>query len=651
MTRKQLTAIAAGAVALVAFLVFFGSIGAEFVWDDPIVFDRQLPFFDGVKNIFVPPQGIPQFGDHYYRPLVVVSYLADEGIAKTFWPLEKRDAARRVVFHLTPVALHALATALVFLFGLQLLGLHAPPGPKEILAAAAGALLFAVHPIHVESVAWMAGRSDALCAVFFLGAAIALVEARRRSSLRWGLLSAACFLLATLAKETGLGFVFLAPVLLWLVRPADRAALEAEAAKGTSRAERRRIQRAAGTPARTKGMKGGSANAAKGTKGGGAEAREEAKRAPAEGWSWATLPAVAFLAALVAYFALRSAAIAAVTSPAMKGAPDLTALPAAFGWYAAKLFWPPPQSAFPAEVPGVGFAVFGAVALAAALFGAWRWRRGGERTPELAALAFSFAGLVLSLAISLYKISKTPIAERYLYIPSAGLCLLAAFLLRRAATRLPAAWPGRARIGAPLIVAAVVALPATAATIERQQVWADNYSFWRDAAAKAPDQGVPHLHLGMVYAGRGANADAEREYRLALKYYKEAPSLAKTNNNLGSLLFQRGRDDEAVACFVEAARLDPRYETPHYNWALLLLRRSQSAPPEQRGQLIGDALGHLERALAINPRYTKAHLQLGEILLQLGRPADGAEHLRFVVELAPASAEAQMARNLLARAR
>ncbi len=217
MTRSRFAAWLALAVVAAAFGAYWGSLDNDFVWDDPIVLDRQLPFFDSVGNVLKPPPGIPQFGQHYYRPVIVVTYLIDEGLAKAFWPQEQREQARRVVYHVSPVVYHVLASVLVFLLGLSFL----PPPEDEdratMLAVAAGAVLFAVHPIHVESVSWMTGRSDVVCSLFFFGALITTVRYARGGRAAWLAATGSLAFLGMMTKETAVSLLVAAPLTAYLV--------------------------------------------------------------------------------------------------------------------------------------------------------------------------------------------------------------------------------------------------------------------------------------------------------------------------------------------------------------------------------------------------------------------------------------------------
>nr|MCU0230161.1 tetratricopeptide repeat protein [Acidobacteriota bacterium] len=539
MKPSVVLALVALTLALVAVAVFWGARDNEFVWDDPIVFQQQLPYFDSFSNVFFPPKGIPQFGQSYYRPLIIVTYQLDEKIAASFWPLEKREQARRIVYHTTPVLWHAAATVLVFLLGIVLTRLTGSggPGPPGLPAgwaglsgSAAAALLFAVHPIHTESVAWMAGRSDVVCAVFFLAAVLFYLLHRATLKLAWLLAAAVAALAAMMSKETGVGLLLLVPLIDRLTEP---GAGLGGAEPIRSRAERRLEQRAA-----TKSAKGGK------RAGGGAGAA-----APSVGPGWALRWGL-FAAVGAFYFLVRNSALASSPNPfSTKGGGGPEALPAALGWYLQKLIWPPPQSAFVADMPGWPGILAGLVAGVGSAYLLWLWSRKPGWGREGIALGLFYAALAPSMAIALFSISETPLAERYLYIPSAGALLLFGFLLERAAGRLLPATKPALQQGLVAAVAVLVALPAAAATVKRAEVWQSDLAFWQDAVVKSPKQGIPHLHLGIAYATQGKTEAAVEEYKLALQYYDDREGRAKAHNNLGSAYLRLERYSEAIEHF------------------------------------------------------------------------------------------------------
>lgn len=191
--------VAAGlaAVALLAFAAYANSLGGGFVWDDRIlILDGRLPrAWERLGDIlgrdfFHRAEVDDAYG--YWRPLVTLSYVWDYA----WWRLQPFG------FHLTNVVLHAANAALA-----ALLLLRSGFGRRPALFAAA---LFAVHPVHSESVAWIAGRTDPFS--FFFAAVALLVRDRRGGAAAAPLLLAA----ALLAKEmavVAVAWAFLADVL------------------------------------------------------------------------------------------------------------------------------------------------------------------------------------------------------------------------------------------------------------------------------------------------------------------------------------------------------------------------------------------------------------------------------------------------------
>jgi len=583
------------AVPLLALALFAGTVRNELVWDDVLVIQGQLERFDSVAKIFVPPGDVPEFTLSYYRPLVLASYWLDEGLARAFWPAAERDAARRVTFHASVALAHALATLLVLLVGRELARLAGLEPAPATGAAVAGSLLFAVHPVHVESVAWMAGRSDVLCAVFALAAAWGLLAHIRGADPRALAAACAAFFLALLAKETALGLLPAAAV-FELLAP-----------------------RARGRIARWGGLGG----------------------------------------ATVAYLLLRAAAVHGSTSFVLLAPLDLvrTGL-AALGWYTAKLVWPFPQQAFFLRMPGAGYAIAGAgVLLAASALVVLAARRGAARAEALhVALALGTLAPALALAVGAMHVAPAggsaaawkhgvqfaassaaggiaPIAERYLYLPSAGACLLLGALLAR--LRLPA------RIGpwgAPAL-ALLVALPAALATRQRATVFRSAIDFWSDAAAKTPELPDAHLQLADLLAAQGRTDEALARLRAGIARTPEAGARAALHNRAGTLLLDARRPAEALLAFRAMAEDDPRSATAHFNWAIAELSLSHRE----------EGLRLLARTLELNPAHVRARYYLGTELLRAGRDAEGIAELRRLVEMHPQSEEAARARKVLAR--
>ncbi len=180
------------AVAVVAALALYvPSLHGGFIWDDPLVL-QQLRAIRSWHDLFVLPAAIPKF---YFRPFIFVTYLFDGALGggHPFW------------FHVSVLAFHVVNVLLVYIVAARLL-------PRPLIATGAAAL-FAVAPTHVESVAWMAGRSDVIACTFMLLAVLLSLETTRPWT-AWA--AAASFLLAVLSKELALACLLLLPGLEFL---------------------------------------------------------------------------------------------------------------------------------------------------------------------------------------------------------------------------------------------------------------------------------------------------------------------------------------------------------------------------------------------------------------------------------------------------
>jgi hypothetical protein len=181
--------LAAALVPVVAAVaVYLPALHNGFIWDDPLVL-QQLRAIHSVGDLVVLPAAIPRY---YFRPLIFVSYWFDRSLIGEvpYW------------FHASVIGWHALNTLLVFVLARRLF-------PGDWLTASGGALLFAVYPAHVESVAWMAGRSDVIvCAFVLLTALLAMQRERHWSA--WA--AGGTLLLGLLSKELAVAALVLIPL-------------------------------------------------------------------------------------------------------------------------------------------------------------------------------------------------------------------------------------------------------------------------------------------------------------------------------------------------------------------------------------------------------------------------------------------------------
>src|SRR5579862_2830602 len=181
---------------LLLVLISYGqSLDYGFVWDDHqlIVDNPKIKSVESIRQVLTNDFWNVGYGRRddtrgFYRPLITLSYLADYSI----WGLNPKG------YHLTNVIAHAIASVLAYFLALILL--------RRPTHALLSAVLFAVHPTHVESVCWISGRTDVFCGVFFLLAWIAVLRLLEtsRPSPGWLTVTVGAYLAALLCKETAL---------------------------------------------------------------------------------------------------------------------------------------------------------------------------------------------------------------------------------------------------------------------------------------------------------------------------------------------------------------------------------------------------------------------------------------------------------------
>lgn len=370
------------------------------IWDDSIVYERYLPNFQSLWDCLLPPTGIGELGELYYRPIVTASYLLDQK-----W----YGGESHVGHHLTVIAFHALTVLFTGLLTRRLL----PAGRAGNWGAFAAAMTFAVHPIHVDSVAQISGRCDPLAGAFLLGSMLLLLRGRERpeSTGAWVMASMA-LLLALFSKEVAVAGAGLGALLLWLPRPA-----------------------------------------------------------PALAWRRF---GIGFGAALALYLLLRLAAdLGSAALLDLSFGEAATRLIRGIGYDVQMSLLPWRQAAFvPLELlPPLWL---GGVATAALLLAGWFTFRGRAEHPA-PFVAWCWFGVTLApaLALLVVKASEQPVAERYLYVPSIGVSIAIGWLVAALAAKARARVVTASVVAVVVIAGAIVT--SLRATIYRDAMtfWTD----------------------------------------------------------------------------------------------------------------------------------------------------------------------------------
>ncbi len=607
------------ALALATFAVFWPVLGHDFINYDDEVYVTANPHVRGGLS----PAGLrwawTTAHASNWHPLTWISHMLDV-------ELYGLDPAGH---HGSGVVLHAAATITLFLLLGSITG--------STWRSAAVAALFAIHPLHVQSVAWVAERKDVLSGLlWFLTTAAYVAWTRRPGRWRYGLLLLT-FALGLSAKPV---LVTLPFTLLLL----DRWPLGRWSAG----------ERAAAWP----------------------RVREKLP-----------LFALAAASAAITFLAQRAGAAVLAGRPLSERVANAVVAYATYLWKTVwptglAVFYPYPEAGPPA------WKVLAALALLAAISGvAWRWRR---RRPYLLFGWLWYLGTLVPM-IGLVQVGKQALADRYTYLPLVGVFVAVVWGLGELAT----AGRGRAgRWGPAVALALVVVLFGVAARGEVGH-WRDSETLFARALAVTRGNAVAHANLGAALDARGQTREALEHYRRALtidpaltsvrvalarltavegdpeealalceQALSARPDDARVANGCGVVLFDQGRTDEAAARFARAVELRPDYAGAHRNLALARARqgRDEEAIVHYREALrLGDtaagtrnalglalerlgapeqALRQFREALRDDPDHAEARYNYGTLLARQGRWDEALEHLSRAVEIRPDHAEA-----------
>jgi len=464
--------------------------------------------------------------------------------------------------HVTSLLLHILNTLLLFAWLARATG----QAGRSLFVAA----LFAVHPLHVESVAWVSERKDVLSTAFaFLALWFYTDYARSPRWWRYGLVLG-CLALGLLAKQ----MLVTLPLLLLLV---DVWPLGRWHPAGETGRQKRRT----GRP-RWAGL--------------------VIEKVPLLG-----LAAAASVAAFVAQRHGGTVADLAVVPLDMRIGNALISCVA----YLRGTVWPAGLAAFyPYPLPPIAApALAAACVLAAASFaairlsGPWRPGRVAPRRPYLL-VGWLWYLVTLVPVIGLVQIGLQARADRYTYVPMIGLAVVAAW----GAVDLAARWRVSWRV-VPLLACGVC---LACVPLARSQVdtWATSESLWRHALAVNPGNYYAHSALGAVLSVAGRQAEAVQHLEESARL---APWYPDPHAELGDALAAQGKPGDAVPHYMEALRLAPASAEAHNGVCAALTSLARAA----------EGLGHCEEAVRLKPDMALFHCNLAAARADL-RDLDGA---------------------------
>ena len=592
MTRRRVRLAVAGGLLLAVAAAFEGARRCDFVAFDDNIYVYRHPYvtqgltWEGVQWAFGADLVFESPYADYWMPVTVLSRMLDVELFGV-------DPAWH---HAVNVLLHAANAVLLFLLLESLTG---APGRSGFAAA-----LFAVHPLTVESVAWVTERKDVLSGLFWMLALLAYVRYARSAQRGWRAVVGVLMALGLMAKPT---LVMLPLVLLALDHwPLGR-------------------------------LRGG---------------RERVFRIVAE-----KVPLLALSAASAAVTVLAHARGGHLASTEARPLASRT-LNAMWSLvvYLRKVIWPADLAVlYPHDPagPSVVRALLAALALGLSCLAAVRLARSRPY------LLTGFAWYVLALfpVLGLIQTGRQAMADRFMYVPLVGVAIAVAWGLwdlagaqRRAVAALP--W-----------AAAAALLALVAVTRTQVRTWENTVTLFSRAIAVTEGNYVAHHNLASALALAGDTAGAERHYREALRIdpghaparsalgvllmdagrladareqqehaLSLEPGSADVRYNLGLLLARMGESEAAAARYGEAVGLDPSLAPAHYNWGNLLAAQGRWAEAEAR----------YREAARLMPRHLDARNNLALVLGQQGRWQEAADLLAAILAEEPAAARARV---------
>jgi tetratricopeptide (TPR) repeat protein len=494
--------------------------------------------------------------------------------------------------HFTNAVLHALATVFLFLF------LEA--ATAEIWPGAFVAALFALHPLHVESVAWIAERKDVLSGLFWFVALWSYV--RRRY---WLTLLAFCMGMMSKPMLVTLPFVlFLLD--FWPLRRPLRSAL------------------------------------------------------------WVKIPMLVLaLVGAWGVYRLQSGSGAVRGTEQFPPGLRLENAVVSYATYIGKTFWPSNLAVFypyPRQLP-VWEVLLSALSLIGISIAVVRAR---SSRPYLVVGWLWYLGTLLPV-IGLIQAGSQARADRYMYLPMAGLGIMLAWGTKEVLK------------GRVAVAAAIVACLACAVVSEAQiGYWRNSETLFRHALDVTSGNYLAHHNLGVALADEGRYSEAIEEYRAALaiepgaanvetdygtalaksgripeaiEHYRAAlraiPDSPITHNDLGNALVANPESiPEAISEYRTALRLKPDYEEARSNLAkaesqFAELQYNQGVDLARSGKSEA-AIARFEEALRLKPDYVDAHDNLGVVLAGIGRVREAISHFETALRIDPRSADAHV---------
>lgn len=453
------------------------------------------------------------------------------------------------------------------------------------------ASLFALHPLHVESVAWVAERKDVLSTFFWIFTLWAYVRYVEERTIHRYLLVVLSFFLGLLSKPMLVTLPFVLLLLdYWPLGRVSSGQLDSEFSRGPS-----------ASPQFQESSSQGSALCSL-----------VYEKTP--------LFVLSAISSLITYSVQQKGG---AVSP-LEWIPLFLRIANAlvsYLWYIGKMVWPHPLAIlYPYSVHLPLWLVVGA-----ALFLVWisiLVIGARKRSPYLFVGWFWYIGTLVPV-IGLVQVGLQSVADRYTYVPLIGPFIIVGMGVPELVRR----W-GCPKMALPALAGLVI---CSLIIITRIQVsyWENTITLYRHALAATPDNAVIHHDLGNFLAGKGKIQDGIVHYKEALRIW---PNYPEANHSLGLAFFQQGNFHQAIVHYKQALRLNPNSAETHNDLGVALAEEGKTQ----------EAMAHYTEALRIRPNLAEAHVNLGEALAGQGKVQEAMAHYAEALRIMPNLAEAHV---------
>jgi len=586
LKKRSIQVIGIGAIVifLLILIVYTPALKNDFVWDD-ILYVSENTMIHSLSMHSLCGM-LTSFHASNWHPLTWLSHAIDYAL----WDLDPLG------HRLTNIILHGLNTFLLFLLIIRLMmngkGANRMPSPSKIplsisinslTVAGITALLFGLHPLHVESVAWVAERKDLLCSFFIFSSTLSYLlytsSVGKRDKRFWFSTCLFLFLLALMSKPMAVTL----PIILLLLDLYPLKRLKPYLDKNLS-----------------------------------------------------------LLLEKIPFFILSitSSAITIIAQHSGGTVKSLESLPISFRlanalhslvFYLKKMLWPlelVPFYPLPKYVHPFDLQYIISAILVLAITAMCIWMMKKEN--YLFFTLWSYYLITLLPVLGIIQVGDQAAADRYTYLPSISPFLLVGIAMAWGWEKFSLMKFKVALKGLLLIFISIVVFLLSYLTISQIKIWHNSEIFWGYVISAFPfpkSNPLVHYNLGNAYDRVGKLDETISQYKQALAL---KPHYPKAHNNLGVAYVKKGILDEAICEFNKALAIKPHYAEVHNNLGIAYFKKG----------MLDKAIAEYERAIAIEPRYPKAHNNLGYAYVKKGILDEAISEFKKELTINPNDAEA-----------